>query len=510
MSESENKGDKFRKPLQRPALNLPARRGDAPEEPPAEEAPVPGGLARLLDAIAKMLSPKPPQATDGQPAPAPADPPVFTVLVAAMAGDTPDGAASQAVYRALATKPALTVKPLPKPFPLDSMEDPAQVATVVAATRQAAAMDNADLLVWGEVGKDGYRLRFATASAAEDDRTGLFGVSTRIELPLAWSEAQLDMLYAAVLAAADTTTEVQKAALRRLLPAAAAPLEAMAAKPSLQLSMPQQRSVQTIFGHVAVATAQVVPPSQADGWLEKAVATYRASEKRLARHEPPWELGLIRKQVATALTLRAERAKDQAQELLETAAAEWRGAVELLSKASMPLEWASAQTRLGVVLHRLDLLTGDTELLREAVQALQGALSVYSRTENPQRWADIMHSLAQVLEVYGDQLRSAEVLKRAIDACEAVLEIRTRDRTPLAWAAIQNTLGSALFLLDKHSGGARHITDAVAAFAGALEVFQAHGRKGPAQVAARNLARARKLAEDRKGRQVIDPHWADE
>ncbi|MEW5729390.1 MAG: hypothetical protein AB1918_16300, partial [Pseudomonadota bacterium] len=328
--------------------------------------------------------------------------------------------------------------------------------------------------------------------------------------PLNWGDVQLDLLHAAVLAAADASTEVQKAAVRRLLPAAAQPLETMAAKPSLQLSMPQQRSVQTTFGHVAVATAQMVPPSQAEAWLEKAVNAYRASEKRLARHEPQWELGLIRKHVANALTLRAERAKDQARELLEAAAAEWRGAVELLSKASMPLEWASAQTRLGVVLHRLDLLTGDTELLREAVQALQGALSVYSRTENPQRWADIMHSLAQVLEVYGDQLRSAEVLKRAIDACDAVLEIRTRDRTPLAWAAIQNTLGSALFLLDKHSDGARHIEDAIAAFAGALEVFQAHGRKGPAQVAARNLAKARKLAEDRKGRQVVDPHWAEE
>jgi len=42
----------------------------------------------------------------------------------------------------------------------------------------------------------------------------------------------------------------------------------------------------------------------------------------------------------------------------------------------------------------------------------------------------------------------------------------------------------------------------------ALEVFNAHGAKGPAQVAARNLAHVKKLAEDRKARQVIDPDWA--
>jgi len=39
-------------------------------------------------------------------------------------------------------------------------------------------------------------------------------------------------------------------------------------------------------------------------------------------------------------------------------------------------------------------------------------------------------------------------------------------------------------------------------------VFTTHGAKGPAQVAARNLAHVKKLAEDRKARQVIDPDWA--
>jgi len=43
----------------------------------------------------------------------------------------------------------------------------------------------------------------------------------------------------------------------------------------------------------------------------------------------------------------------------------------------------------------------------------------------------------------------------------------------------------------------------------ALEVFTTYGAKGPAQVAARNLAHVKKLAEDRKARQIIDPDWAD-
>ncbi|HSV28670.1 MAG TPA: hypothetical protein VLL76_03900, partial [Candidatus Omnitrophota bacterium] len=336
-------------------------------------------------------------------------------------------------------------------------------------------------------------------------------LSTRVEIPLKMGEPQLVVLHAAILAAADAVTEVQKAALRKLLPAAAGPLETLASKPSVQMSMPQQRSTQMVFGHVCAATAQVVPPSQADEWLEKAINAYRAAEKRLnPRMDPMWEAGLISRHIAAVLMQRAERSKEKAQGYLEDAIKAWRAAADTLPKGTMTLEWAGTQTRLGTALYRLDLITGDTELLRQAVQVLQGALTVYSRTETPQRWADIMHTLAQVLEVYGDQIRSAEVLRRAIDACDQVLEIRTRERTPLAWASIQNTLGSALFMLDKHTEGGRHLPDAIAAFHGALEVFQAHGRKGPAQVAARNLAKAQKLAEDRKGRQVIDPHWADE
>ncbi|MGE5546122.1 MAG: hypothetical protein ACM33T_04445 [Solirubrobacterales bacterium] len=507
MTDSDNIRDRLKKPLQRPSA-LPVKHASAKPEPAADvPANQPGALARLLDGLAKMLAPKPAPAE--QPQAKPAEPPVFTVLVAAMSGDGADGAASQALFKLLESCVTLKVKPLPKVFQLDTLEDPGQVAATMAAVRMAVASENADLLVWGDVAKDGYRLRLSTA-AADDERLGGFGPSTRVELPLALAEPQLHLLHAACLAAGEASTEIQRAGLRRVLPLAVGPLEPLAAKPSVQMTMPQQRTAQMVYGHVCAAVAQVVPPSQADSWLQKAVDAYRAAEKRLARHDPAWETGLVRRHIAAVLTQRAERAKEKAQAYLQEAVTEWRAAAEALPKGTMPQEWAAVQTRLGVALYRLDLLTGDTDLLREAVQALQGALSVYGRNETPQRWADIMHNLAQVLEVYGDQLKSTEVLGRAIDACEAVMEIRTRERTPLSWAATQNTLGSALFLLDRLGGNGRHLDGAIAAFQGALDVFTAHGRKGPAQVAARNLAKARKAAEDRKGRQVINPHWADD
>ncbi|NFV79630.1 hypothetical protein [Magnetospirillum aberrantis] len=518
MSNPENPRERFRRPLERPTLNLPSRRLDAPQPQPApEEAPppatAPGGLARLLDAIAKMLQPKPQpdpkQQQQQQPPPVPSEAPLFTVLVAAMNGDSADGTASQALFKLLDSKTTLKVKPLPRPFQLDVMDDPAQMAAVVTNTRHAVAAETADVMVWGDVTKDGYRLRLSTASMPDEDRPTLFGPACRLDFPAKLDEPQLHLLYGAILAAIEPLNHIQRAGLRRLLPLASPPLDAIAAKPPVAWSMPQQRTAQLIHGHVAAACAQVVPPSQAAEWFQRAINAYRSAEKRLnPRVDPPFESGLMHKYLAAVLTARAERIKERAEENLDEAVKHWRSAVECVGKATMPQEWAALQTRLGAALYRLDLITGDSELLREALQALQLALQVHTRGQAPERWAEIMHLIAQVLEVYGDQLKNPEVLKRAIDACQSVLEVRSRDRTPLAWASVRNTLGSALFLLDRHGGGVNHLLQAMEVLEEALDVFRAHGAKGPAQVAERNLAHVRKLAEDRKARQVIDPDWA--
>jgi len=483
-----------------------------PISPQVSPAAAPGAeplakrSAGLLELIANLFKPKPPPPQPAQTQPA-VEPANFTVLVAALGGDA-DGAAATYLNQALSARPALKVKALGRVFQLENLEDPSQVASVVLNARHAVAEEEADLLVWGEVAKDGYRLRLATA-AADDDRVASFGPLTRMELPLNFGEPVSHLLYGATLAACEISSEAQRQALRRLLPAAAAAAELLAAKPPVQLSMPQQRSVQMVFGHVAAAAAMVSPVDQAGPWFDKAVNAYRQAQRRLARTDPTWEAGLMHKHLAAVLSARAEREKEPVPHW-EEAIGEWRSAVENLPRAMMPQEWAAAQVRLGVSLHRLDLLTGQTELLREAVQALQAALQVYSRTETPGRWAEVMHNVAQVLEVYGDQIKNVEVLQRAADACHSVLDIRTRERGPLAWAATQNTLGSTLFLLDRHSGGGTHLAEAETALAGALEVFQSHGAKGPAKVAARNLNHVRKLAETRKSRQVIDPHWLDD
>jgi len=460
--------------------------------------------ASLLDMITGLLKPR---AATALPVPVvlpPPEPPLLTVVLAALGGDN-DGAAATQLFQVLTARNALKIKPLAKLFLLDGLDNPAQLSTLALNTRHAVIEEDGDLLLWGEITPDGYCLRLATPSG-EDER---FGPAARIELPREIDETAATLLFAALLAAAEPGGEARRNALRRLLLPAATALEPVVARPPVALTMPQQRSVQMVYGHVAAVLSGLVGPEQANPWADRAVTAYRQAARRLGRTDPPWEAGLLHRAVAAVIAGKADRTKEPAA-LLEESIQEWRAAAEAIPRTSMPQDWAAIQTRLGAALFRLDLMTGRTELLREALQTLQSTLQIYTRTETPHRWADVMHTLAQVLEVYGDQLHNVEVLQRAVEACHQVLEIRTRDRTPLTWAAVQNTLGSTLFLLDRHSPEGGHLAEAEQALSEALEIFQLHRARRPAKVAARNLDHVRRLIESRKTRALVAPHWLHE
>lgn len=452
-------------------------------------------LARMMEMMGGLLTPKP--AASG-----PQDEhevtPVFTVLVAGLVNDA-DGAAQAHLLASLASHLGIRVQTVPRVFTLTNPEDPAQTGSVLAHLRMTIAQENGHALIWGDWTAEGYRLRFSTAQS--DD--GAFGLASRLDLPANFADPVPHLIYAAILASAEAVTDAQKDWVKRTLPASALAAEDLANRPPVQMSMAQQRSVQIFFGHIAMAVAGLVPPLEVAGWHDKALNAYRSAQKRISRADPLWETGMIHRHVGTLLNAKADKATDPIPSLKE-AVQEWRQAVDALTRASMPQEWATAQIRLGNALYKLDLATGDSDLLREALQSLQSALQVYSRTETPLKWAEVMHDVAQVLQVYGDQSKNPEILQRAIETCEFALQVYSRDRTPLSWAAVQNTLGTALFLFDRHKGGNEHLELAAQSLEAALEMFNAHGAKAPAKVAGRNLNHVRKLAEARKGHRLVD------
>jgi hypothetical protein len=57
-------------------------------------------------------------------------------------------------------------------------------------------------------------------------------------------------------------------------------------------------------------------------------------------------------------------------------------------------------------------------------------------------------------------------------ACRAALEERARDRVPLDWAMTQMNLGNALQTLGVRESGTARLEEAMAAYNGAMEIFQ--------------------------------------
>ena len=68
----------------------------------------------------------------------------------------------------------------------------------------------------------------------------------------------------------------------------------------------------------------------------------------------------------------ADRSNDE--DILNQAAEALEAALEIFRPDSYPIQWASAQNRLGMVLYKLDLKNGDAETLKKSLNAYQAAV----------------------------------------------------------------------------------------------------------------------------------------
>ncbi len=457
----------------------------------------------LVDAVISLLRRRR-DGGSGQDGPVPS----FQIGICTVNNDV-DGAWTRALAALIEGRQGLSARILPYSLNGDYNADQTAASAAVLRARQVLAREeNLDLVVWGDVHQDGYSLWFYAAGPADEDRPGAFGPFTTLELAGHLEPPVAEMFHTAVLAALEPLSEGQRVLQRLCLPGALQGLPPFPDDLPVSWTQEQQRTGLMCYGHAIASMA---------GWegdadlYDRAAEIYRAALNRLpAEMAHGVHEATMRKHLASAALAAGD--KRQNTDYLAYAVDEYRAAVECLFKGTYPLEWASAQNRLGLALYKLDLLTGQPELLKESLAALQAALTVFNRVEQPQRWADVMNNLAQVLQIYGDQMKSPDVLERAVDACRAALEFRSRDRTPLAFAASQNSLGTALFLLDKHKRSDQHREQAREAFSTALEVYRALGATRQAAVAVKNLSHLQKLdkAVVEPGPKAVEPGWLDQ
>lgn len=210
----------------------------------------------------------------------------------------------------------------------------------------------------------------------------------------------------------------------------------------------------------------------------------------------------------------AGRAHDQAaRELLAQAASTLALDLQAMSKAAMPLNWASAhRKRAATLLLLANRLSGAEQLrtLLDTVASFDAVLDVYSRVAMPLDWARTQTERAGALQVIGEMHKdekSVSRLRDAVTAYDAALSVYTREAAPEQWARTQHNRASALQRLAESldwCDGATPLNAAVAGYDAALEVLDAFGsraRRGEIVLIKNNRATALTSLATRLGRQ---------
>ncbi|MBZ9997576.1 caspase domain-containing protein [Mesorhizobium sp. BH1-1-4] len=206
--------------------------------------------------------------------------------------------------------------------------------------------------------------------------------------------------------------------------------------------------------------------------LEESAAVLLAALEERTRDRVPLEWAKTQMSLALAWTELGHRKRDANQ--LRAAVAAYRAALEEYSADRAPIDWATTQAGLGNAFRYLgqeqpNAAAAGTAMLEQALTAYRAALGTLTREHTPLDWATVEINLAVVLSDIGKRRGDADQIKEAIATFRAALEEATRERMPLLWAGAQGNLGHALAWLGERQGDTALLGQAVAAYNAALE-----------------------------------------
>ena len=174
-------------------------------------------------------------------------------------------------------------------------------------------------------------------------------------------------------------------------------------------------------------------------------------------------------------------------ENLEKAIGAYQLALNTVTRAEAPLDWAKIHNNLGIAFrNRINgTRAGNIE---KSIEAFAAALLVFTRGDFPEDWGQTHNNLANA---YTDRISGvrADNLELAIASFEAALAVRTQERFPLEWAQTQSNLGVAY---RNRIRGARadNLERAITAFRAALKVRTQQNSPQEWALSQNNLANA--------------------
>jgi len=358
-----------------------------------------------------------------------------------------------------------------------------------AAGRALLAQEGADVLIWGEVAKDGGAafIRFLPSAPDAEGKTGTFGLGDYLELPAAFGEELGDIAAASAIAAAVPVKGDDDEAYARALVGAASRVNGYVELTPQGLTASQAAAMLTCLGVCFAAMWRVKAD---DTHLDRAIQIYSRALEICPASSMPISHALVQNHLASAYEARAARNRDP--EPLERATRAYQAVTQTLDPRQHPQDWGFAQNRLGAALYRLALRRGNsTADLKASIKALEAARLIFTRDEASERWAEVTNQMGVALMGLGMQVSGPEALERSVAAFRETMEIRHQESSPLLWAQTANNLGAALFALYRRKGIAELLDEAEQGFEGAHAIYSRYGEARMVEVIEKNLDRVR-------------------
>ncbi|GIV91027.1 MAG: hypothetical protein KatS3mg055_3545 [Chloroflexus sp.] len=172
--------------------------------------------------------------------------------------------------------------------------------------------------------------------------------------------------------------------------------------------------------------------------MERAIRYYKQALEVRTRAQLPVEWAQTTHDLATAYTRRiyGERAEN-----VERAIRYYEQALEVRTRAQLPVEWAQTMHNLANA-YVARIYRERAENVERAIRYYKQALEVRTRAQLPVEWAQTTHDLATAYtrRIYGER---AENVERAIRYYEQALEVRTREQLPVEWEQTTHDLANA-------------------------------------------------------------------
>ncbi|PZR84319.1 MAG: hypothetical protein DLM68_13070, partial [Hyphomicrobiales bacterium] len=128
-------------------------------------------------------------------------------------------------------------------------------------------------------------------------------------------------------------------------------------------------------------------------------------------------------------------------------------------------------------------LFGSTARLAAAVEAYRDALQELTRARSPLEWATTQNNLGTALKDLGTRESGTARLEEAVEAHQEATQELTRARVPVQWAVTQHNLAVVYRALFEKDREPRHLDDAILAIDGALEQFRTANKSRLIQMA---------------------------